>query len=146
MASSIAEFAELARAEQGLTIVSTLRADSTVQASLVNAGVIDHPLTGGQVAAFVTYGKVKLANLRVRPQVALSVRSGWRWVTLEGHAQIIGPDDPSSNVDNERLRVMLRGIFSAAGGTHDDWDIYDTVMREQRRAAVFVVPTRVYNH
>lgn len=143
--ASIADFAELARAEQGLTIVSTLRADSTVQASLVNAGVMGHPLDGGQVAAFVTYGKVKLANVRMRPQVALTVRSGWKWATLEGRAQIIGPDDPDANVDAEGLRLMLRAIFSAAGGTHDDWDAYDTVMREQRRAAVFVVPTRVYS-
>ncbi len=39
------EVMELAGREQYLAVVSTLRADSTIQASLVNAGVLDHPLT-----------------------------------------------------------------------------------------------------
>jgi hypothetical protein len=34
-------------------------------------------------------------------------------------------------------------VFVGAGGTHDDWDTYDRVMREERRAAVLVAPTRV---
>lgn len=55
-----------------------------------------------------------------------------------------GPDDPHPEVDDERLRLVLRDIFSAAGGTHDDWATYDRVMREERRTAVFVSPTRVY--
>ncbi len=40
--------------------------------------------------------------------------------------------------------MLLREVFQAAGGTHDDWQEYDRVMREQRRTAVFVSPTRVY--
>jgi hypothetical protein len=47
-------------------------------------------------------------------------------------------------VDEERLRLLLRDIFSAAGGTHDDWASYDRVMREERRTAVFISPTRMY--
>jgi hypothetical protein len=35
-------------------------------------------------------------------------------------------------------------VFVAAGGTHDDWDEYDRVMAEERRAAVLVTPTRIY--
>ena len=34
----------------------------------------------------------------------------------------------------------------AAGGSHDDWPTYDRVMTEQRRAAVFVAPQRVYSN
>ena len=34
--------------------------------------------------------------------------------------------------------------FSAAGGTHDDWDEFDRVMKDERRAAVLVAPERVY--
>ncbi|MDT5166450.1 MAG: hypothetical protein QOC88_3344, partial [Mycobacterium sp.] len=49
-------------------------------------------------------------------------------------------------VDDERLRVMLREIFTAAGGTHDDWDTYDRVMREERRTAVLISPGRVYTN
>jgi hypothetical protein len=40
--------------------------------------------------------------------------------------------------------VLLREIFTAAGGTHDDWDTYDRVMAEERRVAVLVTPERVY--
>jgi hypothetical protein len=46
-------------------------------------------------------------------------------------------------VDGERLRLLLREIFTAAGGTHDDWPTYDRVMAEERRVAVLVAPERV---
>ena len=136
----------LARDESGLTIVSTLRADLTIQSSLVNTGVLAHPDSGGPVLAFVTYGKVKLANLRARPQITAAFRSGWQWATVEGTAELAGPEDPRPWLDQERLRLLLREIFTAAGGTHDDWDAYDRVMAEQRRAAVFVEPKRVYSN
>jgi PPOX class probable F420-dependent enzyme len=144
--TTLQDFARLARAEQGLGTVSTLRADGTVQSSVVNLAVTAHPLDGTETVAFVTYGKVKLANLRVRPRLALNVRSGWRWATVEGTAAIIGPDDPHPDVDAERLRLMLREIFTAAGGTHEDWAEYDRVMAADRRAAVLVRPERVYGN
>jgi PPOX class probable F420-dependent enzyme len=136
----------VARGDSYLAIVSTLRADGTIQSSLVNAGVMRHPLTGAEVIAFVTYGRAKLSNLRARPQVNVAFRSGWQWVAVEGTADIVGPDDPRQGVDGNRLRVLLRDIFTAAGGTHDDWDEYDRVMARERRSAVFVTPTRVYSN
>ena len=136
----------LARPEMFLMTVATLRADGTIQASLVNAGVMDHPIDGTPVLAFVTYGRAKLGNLRARPQISLTVRSGWQWATVEGRAEIIGPDDPHPAVDAERLRVLLREVFTAAGGTHDDWDAYDAEMVAQGRSAVLVTPTRVYSN
>jgi PPOX class probable F420-dependent enzyme len=136
----------IARGDSCLAIVSTLRADSTIQSSLVNAGVMKHPLTGAEVVAFVTYGRAKLSNLRARPQVNVAFKAGWQWVAVEGTAGIIGPDDPHPDVDADRLRTVLRDVFSAAGGTHDDWDEYDRVMERERRAAVFVTPTRVYSN
>ena len=144
--TTLDEFGALAAKEQGLVVVSTLRADGTIQASLVNAGVLPHPIDGKDVLAFVTYGKVKLANLRARPQITATVRSGWAWATVEGAAQIVGPDDPLAPVDGERLRQLLREVFVAAGGSHDDWDEYDRVMAEQRRAVVLLDPTRVYSN
>ncbi|MEU8365104.1 TIGR03618 family F420-dependent PPOX class oxidoreductase [Nonomuraea sp. NPDC048882] len=144
--TSFEEAAELGRAEHGLAVVSTLRADATIHTSVVNVAFMPHPLTGAQVAAFVTYGKVKLANLRLRPQITVTVRSGWQWAAVEGGAELVGPDDAHPEVDAERLRVHLREIFTAAGGTHDDWDTYDRVMREQRRTAVFVTPARTYGN
>jgi PPOX class probable F420-dependent enzyme len=144
--ATLADMAALGAKESGLTVVSTLRADQSIQSSLVNAGVMGHPLTGEQVLAFVTYGKVKLDNLRSRPQLTATMRSGWEWVATEGTAELIGPDDPHPEVDAERLRLLLREIFQAAGGTHDDWDAYDRTMLEQRRTAVLVSPTRTYSN
>jgi PPOX class probable F420-dependent enzyme len=129
---------ELSRQDTGLAIVSTLRADQTIQSSLVNTGIV------GDRLAFVTYGAVKLANLRARPQLAVAFRSGWRYATVEGRAELIGPDDPSPSVDAEGLRLLLREIFTAAGGTHDNWADYDRTMLEQRRTAVLITPARVY--
>jgi PPOX class probable F420-dependent enzyme len=140
------EVAELGREEQGLVVISTLRADDTIHSSLVNAGVMRNPFTDQLVLACVIYGRVKLANLRQRPQLTLTFRSGWRWASVEGRAQLIGPDDPHAEVDAERLRLLLREVFVAAGGTHGDWDEYDRVMAEQRRTAILIQPTRIYSN
>ena len=132
--------------ENGLAGVTVVRADGTPHSSLVNAGVLDHPSTGRPVVGYVTYGPVKLRTLRQRPATSLLWRSGWQWVGVEGRSELIGPDDPAEGVDAERLRLLLREIFTAAGGTHDDWDGYDRAMREERRTAVLVAPTRVYSN
>jgi PPOX class probable F420-dependent enzyme len=142
--TTLAEAWELSRKDSGLAVVSTLRADGTIQSSLVNTGVIDR--SGTPVLAFVTYGRVKLANLRRRPQVTTTFRAGWQWAAVEGRAVVAGPDDPQPGLDAEGLRGLLREIFAAAGGSHDDWAEYDRVMREQRRSAVLITPTRVYGN
>ena len=137
----------LAAADNGLAVVSTLRADGTIQASLVNVGKLTHPDGGAPVLGFVTYGKVKLANLRARPQLAVTFRRGWQWATVEGAAELAGPDDPQPWLtDPDRLRLLLREVFEAAGGTHDDWTEYDRVMAEQRRTVVLIAPSRVYSN
>ena len=46
----------------------------------------------------------------------------------------------------DQLRLLLREVFVACGGTHDDWDEYDRVMTEQRRTAVLITPTRIYGN
>ena len=140
------EIVQLARREEFLAVVATVRADSTIQSSLVNAGVMNHPVTGKPAVAFVTYGAAKLRNLRARPQVAVTFRSGWSWATVEGRAELIGPDDPHPDIDAERLRLLLREVFVAAGGQHKDWEAYDRTMLEQNRVAVFVDPSRIYSN
>ena len=142
--TALERFADLGRQVTGLSIVSTSRADGSIQSTMVNAGVLPSPLDGEPVLAFVTYGKVKMANLRARPQIAVTVAAGWQAATVEGTAILIGPDDPHPAVDAERLRLLLREIFLAAGGTHDNWDEYDSVMLEQRRTAVLITPARTY--
>lgn len=145
--TTLREAAALAAAEHGLAVVSTVRADGTVQASLVNVGVLPHPQTGEEALAFTTYGKVKLANLRARPQLAVTFRNGWQWATVEGRAELVGPDDAQPWLSGaDQLRLLLREVFTAAGGTHDDWDTYDRVMADERRAVVLIAPTRVYSN
>jgi hypothetical protein len=60
--------------------------------------------------------------------------------------QLAGPDDPLEGIDAQRRRVLLREIFSAAGGTHDNWDEYDGVIAQDRRVAVLVDPERIYGN
>jgi PPOX class probable F420-dependent enzyme len=132
------------RPEQGPAVVCTLRADASIQASLVNAGGLAHPITGEPILAFVASGGVKIANLPARPQVTTTFRSGWSWATVEGHAQLAGHDDSQPWLDAEPLRLLLRDIFTGAGGTHDNWVEYDRVMADQRRTAVLITPQRVY--
>jgi PPOX class probable F420-dependent enzyme len=137
--TDIASFEALVPLDHGLSVVVTKRSDQTLHTSVVNAGVLPHPLTGVPSVAFVTSGNArKLANLRADPTIAVVVRAGWQWASVEGRADLIGPDDRHPEVDDERLRLLLREIFTAAGGSHDDWDEYDRVMRDERRTAVFV--------
>ena len=63
-----------------------------------------------------------------------------------GPVELAGPDDPLAGIDGERLRLLLREVFTAAGGTHEDWDTYDRVMADDRRAAVLVHPERTYGN
>jgi PPOX class probable F420-dependent enzyme len=145
--SALHDAVALARADNGLAVVSTLRADQTIQASLVNVGVLAHPATEQPVLGFVTYGRIKLANLRMRPQLALTFREGWQWATVEGRAEVVGPDDPADWLDGpDHLRLLLRAMFAACGGTHDNWAEYDREMVDQGRAAVLIAPTRVYSN
>jgi PPOX class probable F420-dependent enzyme len=145
--TDLAGFAGLVRRDHGLSVVSTVRADGTIQSSVVNAGVLTHPVTGAPVVAFTTgRGTAKLANLRARPRASIVVRAGWEWAAAEGPAELAGPDDPLRGVDANGLRVLLRDVFTAAGGTHDDWARYDAVMVEEGRAAVLLIPQRLYSN
>jgi hypothetical protein len=143
--ANIEDFRRLVAGDHGLVVVSVTRADGTISSSVVNAGVLPHPITGEAVVGMVIRGGTrKLAYLRQRPYANVVIRSGWQWSAAEGAVDLIGPDDPKPSVDAERLRLLLREIFTAAGGAHDDFDTYDRVMREERRTAVFVHPARVY--
>ena len=145
--TDLADFAALVAADHGLAVVSALRPDSTISSSVVNAGVLRHPVAGEQVVAFVSRGDARrLSYLRATPRVTVVLRAGWQWAAAEGPVQLCGPGDPVPGVDAEGLRLLLRAVFTAAGGTHDDWDSYDTVMARERRTAVLVTPERVYSN
>jgi PPOX class probable F420-dependent enzyme len=144
--TTLEEAAALARPERGLVVISTLRSAGTIQSSLVNAGVLPHPTTGETVLGLVTAGRIKLANLRARPQITATFRNGWQWAAVEGLAELAGPDDPQPWLDAEGLRQLRREIFTAVGGEHDNWDEFDRVMAEERRAAVLIRPDRIYSN
>jgi hypothetical protein len=143
--ANIEDFERLIAGEHGLVVVSVTRGDGTISSSVVNAGVLKHPVTGEtSVGMVIRGGTRKLAYLRERPYANVVVRTGWQWAAAEGAVDLVGPDDPAPAVDAEGLRLLLREIFTAAGGTHDDWDTYDRVMHDEHRTAVFVHPDRIY--
>jgi PPOX class probable F420-dependent enzyme len=145
--TDITDFARLITRDHGLCVVSTVRADGSVQSSVVNAGVLDHPVTGRKVVGLVAMGRSrKLANLRARPAVTVVVRAGWEWAAAEGGAELAGPADPLPGLPAGALPGLLRDVFRSAGGTHDDWDAYDRVMAEEGRTAVLIEPHRVYGN
>jgi PPOX class probable F420-dependent enzyme len=145
MAADLDLVRRLVAGENGLAIVSTTRADGSVHSSLVNAGVLDdHPFGGGPVVATVIRGDaIKLTYLRRTGRATLSFRVGWQWASVDGQVRIVGPDDPADAVPADRLPGLLRDVFRAAGGTHDDWAEYDRVMAAERRAAVLLTPARI---
>lgn len=150
--AEIAEFQELIGREHGLVTVSVLRDDGSISSTVVNAGVLPHPVTGEPVVGMVIRGGTrKLEWLRKRPYTNVVVRAGWRWAAAEGPVELIGPDDPRAGFTDppggdERIRLLLREIFTAAGGTHDDFGVYDRVMAAERRTAVLLVPDKIYSN
>jgi PPOX class probable F420-dependent enzyme len=134
--------------EHGLATVSTVQADGRVLSSVVNCGVAAHPVSGHDCVAFVSRGNAaRLGHIRRGSTVTVVARRGWTWRGVTGPADIIGPDDPEHpsgrTFGDEQLRLLLREVYRAAGGDHDDYDEYDRVMRQERRAAVFVTPERI---
>jgi len=143
MSLSIEEGLRLVReygaAEHGLAVLVTSGRDAP-SVSVVNAGVLPHPVTGDPTVAFVARGATaKLTNLRRDPRATLVFRSGWEWVAARGPVELAGPDDPLAGVD---LRQLLRDIYLAAGGEHPDLDEYDRAMAAERRTAVLLKPAR----
>jgi hypothetical protein len=130
--------------DQGLAVVSTLRPDGTVHSTVVNAGVMEHPVRGTDAVAFVIRGRAwKRSLFTASGRASLVFRAGWSWAGVEGPIDVLGPDDPFDGFDPADLPRLLRNVFTAAGGTHDDWDEYDRVMAAERRAACFIIPERI---
>jgi PPOX class probable F420-dependent enzyme len=138
---------ELSRRDHGLAVVVTQRSDGSPQTSIANAGALAHPVSGDAVVGLVVRGGTrKQANLRRAPRATVVFRAGWEWVAVEGPVDLAGPDDELPGLDPGRVPQLLRDVFSAAGGTHGDWDEYDRVMADERRLAVLVHPERVYSN
>jgi Pyridoxamine 5'-phosphate oxidase len=134
--------------ESGLAVVVTSRPDGSAQASVVNAGVLEHPVTCELIVGFIARGGArKLVNLRLRPRLTVVFRSGWEWVAVEGVAELAGPDDQCEGLDSKDLPRLLRTVYAAAvGGNQDDWAELDDVMAAEGHAAVLVRPLRIYSN
>lgn len=144
MAADLDLVRRLVGTEHGLAIISTTRTDGSVHSSLVNAGVLQHPIAGGPVVGAVIRGDAhKLGHLRRTGRATIAFRAGWEWAAVDGQVTLLGPDDPHPDFAADRLPGLLRDVFSAAGGTHDDWAEYDRVMAAERRVAVLITPGRV---
>ena len=127
----------LAAADHHLAVFTTARADGTVHASVVSAGVIADPVDGSAgVAAVLGGGTRKLALLRQGGRPTLVFKHGGEWAAVSGPVRLVGPDDGSDlGLD---VPATIRAVFVAAGGTHEDWAEFDRVMAADRRCAVFV--------
>ena len=131
----------MASSDTGLCVVSLVRADGSPHASVVNAGPFTHPVTEAPCIGLVARGSsLKVRRVTEGARVSVTFRRGWQWAGIEGPADLIGPDHPVDGVD---VPSLLREVFVACGGTHDDWDEYDRVMADEARTAIFVTPARV---
>ena len=133
--------------ETGLATISTTQKDGRVLSSIANCGVIQHPLTGADCVALVSAGgAARLGHVRRGSEGTIAIRRGWNWLAVTGQADLIGPSDPATGIDVEELRLLLREIYEAAGGIHDDFEEYDREMVRGGRTAVLVEPARIISN
>ena len=119
-------------------VLTTFRKSGAAQMSIVTVGAF-----GEGVGFTTTEDRAKLHNLvrDSRCSLLVSKSDWWGYVVLEGRAKVMRRGES----DDDELRDALRGIYrSASGEEHPDWDDYDRAMAADRRAAIIVVPERVY--
>jgi len=130
--------------ENGLATVSTNQIDGGILSSVVNCGVIPHPITQDLCVAFVSVGEAaRLKHVERGSKVTIAIRREWKWISVSGKATLLGPDSLQENFNTESLRLLLREVFIAAGGTHDNFEEYDHVMASEKRVVVCVEIDRI---
>ena len=130
--------------QDSFAVVTTARSDGTIHASVVKAGVLDSPISGDACIGFVVAAAArKLHHLRGSGRAVTVFRHGADWMAVEGPVQLVGPQDRPEDFGASQLSRLLRRVFVAAGGTHQDWDEFDRVMAAEGRTAVFVTPERI---
>jgi hypothetical protein len=137
----------------GLGVLATA-GEARVPASLVNAGLVEHPVSGAPTVAHVAYGdSQRVRRLAAAPQCSFTVHDGRKWLTAEGRAHLVfGPwderaagNDPALHSAADDYAQLLRTIYRAAGGgEHPDWPEFDRAMRAERRVAVLASLDRLY--
>jgi PPOX class probable F420-dependent enzyme len=113
-------------------VLSTFRADGSLQSSPVTGGVDDQ----GRLVISSYPQRAKSANIRRTPKasvVVLSDEFNGAYVQVDGDAEVIdGPDAVEPLVD----------YYRAIAGEHPDWDEYREAMRKQGKCLIRVTPRR----
>jgi hypothetical protein len=135
--ADLVDVTRLAAADHHLAVFAIARPDGTVHASVVSAGVLADPVDGSPgVAAVLGGGARKLDLLRSSGRATVVFRAGFEWAAVSGPVRLVGPDDGAAlGLD---VPAIIRSVFVAAGGTHEDWAEFDRVMAADRRCAVFI--------
>ena len=119
---------------------TTFRRDGRPQMSLVTIGRV------GNALGFTTRRRnAKHYNLLRDARCAMMMTNPdlRTYAVLDGDAQVIG----QHNTNPDSLRLKLREVYQAsAGKEHPDWDEFDSVMVEQQRSAILLIPSRIYAH
>jgi len=145
--ADLALLREIARADNFLAVLSVTRPDGTVHASVVKAGILDDPRDGEPSVGVVVAGTArKLEHLRRSRYATIVFKDEGRWAAAEGPARLEGPDDPAPPGPSRPPLALIRAIYVAAGGAHDNWEEFDRVMTEERRCAVLIKPRRIWGN
>jgi hypothetical protein len=141
--NSLLEFGAIAVRDHGLCVMSTHRNDGHIHSTVVNAGVVEHPLTGDSVVAVITDARSgKVANLRVTPRATVSARADWSWTTVEGDVEVIDV----TLLGRDPFCRLLRDVSAAAiGGTPENWRAHVDGLNLDDHAVVLITPVRVYS-
>jgi hypothetical protein len=108
---------EICARESDLAVAITTRGDGLPRASVVNAGVFDHPVTAEPIVGFVARRTArKLSDVRERPQVTVVFRPGWEWIAVERNAELAGPVYPLEGFAMDEVPRLLRTVYAAAVG------------------------------
>jgi PPOX class probable F420-dependent enzyme len=126
----------IAAGDHHLAVLTTTKADGSVHASVVNAGITTDPVDDSPAIGLVALGdSLKLKLLRRSGRATLVFKDGYQWAAVSGPTRLIGPDDLNPDLNAPEV---IRSVYRAAGGDHEDWEEFDRVMAADRRCAVFV--------
>ncbi len=135
----------LAEGDHHLAVLTTARADGSVHASLVSAGIIDDPVDGSPSVGLVAIGNSrKLPLLRQSGAATIVFKNGFQWAAVSGPTRLIGPEDGLEY--GFQVPDTIRAVYRAAGGEHEDWAEFDRVMAEDRRCAVFIKAEKIFSN
>lgn len=121
--TTLEEFNAMAARGHGIDgVLSTVRAGETIQSSLASAGVL-HLVDGHRVLLREVYPAT------CRPRATVSARPGGTGPPSGATAQLIGARATATGYRSRAAaRLPVREVFTAAAGTHDDWNECDRVM------------------